>query len=375
MKHQELSPLECRETQTLYEEDDIDREVWNAIENNISRDAFNHLSQSVREEIDTWVSASLQAYAPQDSLETRQTELRKWNIVWRTLFPGSAIPAHPCKLHCLQDTAIHSSRSVYDDTPSIPLTKSELLVNEFKRAVELRTEEGDIEGIDAETLVKLQECLRLAISNTSRTVNDSMKSPPMKRHVDFSQGSIVSNSSSILQPASDTQPLIAPIATHAISQPSRGEPPTCNLSQSNTMSNILYPSDDSSSREQAVVSSSGQSSSFYQLRSLEDHQSFPAPMEPMNHGPCLSYVAMSAAAETGSTNEFSPGPQRPTQTQELSVNDCASRITVGDSGTRLGTNVEFRRWDLAERPSGDDLNKWWADNMGVDYENLDDFIF
>jgi hypothetical protein len=108
LKHQESNPLECQETQTLYEEDDINREVWNEIENNVSRNAFNQLSQSLREEIDTWVCASLHAYAPQDPLETRKTELRKWNIVWRTLFPGSAIPAHPCKLHSLQDNPIHS---------------------------------------------------------------------------------------------------------------------------------------------------------------------------------------------------------------------------------------------------------------------------
>jgi hypothetical protein len=89
------------------------------------------------------------------------------------------------------------------------VTKSELLVNEFKRAVELRTEEGDIEGVDGETLVKLQECLRLAISNMN--INYSTEPPPVKRNVDSSQGPIVSESPSILQPASDTQTLTVPI--------------------------------------------------------------------------------------------------------------------------------------------------------------------
>jgi hypothetical protein len=388
VKHQESNPLECQETHTLYEEDDINRQVWNEIENNVSRNAFNQLERSLRKEIDTWVSASLHAYAPQDPLETRKTELRKWNIVWRTLFPGSAIPAHPCKLHSLQDAPIHSPRSVYDDNPSIPLTKSELLVNEFKRAVELRTEEGDIEGVDGETLVKLQECLRLAISNISMSINYSTESALVKRNVDSSQGPIVSESSSTLQPVSDTQTLTVPIAPHATSQPSRGDPLIYNLSRNNTnpdtvelptssniMSNILYSSDDSSSREQAVASSSRQNSSIYQPISLEDHQSFPAPLNSIDLGPWLSYNAMSATAETGSTKEFSPGPQRPPQTQELSVNDCAFSITVDNSEKPMGTNVELRSWDLADIPSDDDLNKWWADNLGVDSENLDDYLF
>jgi hypothetical protein len=44
------------------------------------------------------------------------------------------------------------------------LTNTELLVKSFKETVDLRIESGDIEGIDDETLDKLQDSLRVAIS-------------------------------------------------------------------------------------------------------------------------------------------------------------------------------------------------------------------
>jgi len=95
----------------------------------------------------------------------------------------------------------------------------------------------------------------------------------------------------------------------------------------------------------------------------------------MDFGSWLSYNATSATAETGSMIDFGPGPQRPPQTQELGVDDCAFSITVGNLEKPMGTNVELMSRDLADISSGDDLNKWWADNLGVDHENLNDYLF
>jgi hypothetical protein len=78
------------------EPDDICKEEWAKIERDVSRSGFEKLPLSDRQSIDQWVLNNLEFYAPNETMETRKGELRKWYIAWRILF-RELPPPHPCK--------------------------------------------------------------------------------------------------------------------------------------------------------------------------------------------------------------------------------------------------------------------------------------
>jgi hypothetical protein len=170
LKHQDASPPQCMpgfEGSALYNEDDIDKSTWGKIEDEITRQGFERLSHSEQGEINLWVLNNLDHDTQNLQTELRKWELRKWNMTWRTLFPDHTIPACPCKCSNFWSYKSLIRLQVYDDDAFMSLTNTELLVEAFKDTVEFGLEIGEIEGIDDETLDKLMEMLRVAVSIAS----------------------------------------------------------------------------------------------------------------------------------------------------------------------------------------------------------------
>ena len=94
--HQEVDPSKCINDQPPVETDDISKPDWAQIERDLSRNGFEQLPQDVREKIDKWVSVNVVAYAPNTPMAKRKSELRKWYMIWRILYPTTNIPCHPC---------------------------------------------------------------------------------------------------------------------------------------------------------------------------------------------------------------------------------------------------------------------------------------
>jgi hypothetical protein len=75
---------------------DIDKATWGRIEQEVSRKGFGLMPQKLKDEIDLWVMETLEDFTPSRVVESRQWELRKWNMVWRILFPDDKLPSSPC---------------------------------------------------------------------------------------------------------------------------------------------------------------------------------------------------------------------------------------------------------------------------------------
>ncbi|KAE8443600.1 hypothetical protein EG329_001533 [Mollisiaceae sp. DMI_Dod_QoI] len=133
------------------EADDICKEEWTKIERDVSRSGFEKLSLSKRQAIDQWVLKNLEFYAPNETMETRRSELRKWYIAWGILFTELP-PAHP----------------FYEVYQEVLPSNTSLLIRTFKELVEAGVQKGEIDGITDENLEKLQKCLRTAIHRASK---------------------------------------------------------------------------------------------------------------------------------------------------------------------------------------------------------------
>lgn len=100
LKHQDAAPLEYIpnfEQPAVSDQEDIDKYTWGKIEDEISRRGFGRLPQSERDDIDHWVLKNLENNTPIQAVEERKWELRKWNMMWRILFPSYETPPSPCK--------------------------------------------------------------------------------------------------------------------------------------------------------------------------------------------------------------------------------------------------------------------------------------
>jgi hypothetical protein len=97
LKHQDAFPPQCLGSSFNEEDDDIDKIIWGNIDEDISRQGFERMPQSLRDEIDHWVVEALDDLATNELVESRKWELRKWNMTWRILFPCYDLPSSPCK--------------------------------------------------------------------------------------------------------------------------------------------------------------------------------------------------------------------------------------------------------------------------------------
>lgn len=97
LQHLESQSSKCSQDQTRLVEDDIEKQTWTKIDQEVSMQGFAELPQLVRQSIDDLVSRNLVAYAPEKPIETRRAELRKWYMVWNILFPKTSCPRHPCR--------------------------------------------------------------------------------------------------------------------------------------------------------------------------------------------------------------------------------------------------------------------------------------
>jgi hypothetical protein len=150
------------------EPDDICKEKWAEIERDVSRSGFEKLPLSHRQSIDLWVLNNLEFYAPNESMETRKGELRKWYIAWEILFRGLP-PPHPCKsMYSIYSIATDLAFIVYEEYREVLPSNTSLLIRTFKELVEAGVQRGEIDGITDENLEKLQKCLRTAIHRASK---------------------------------------------------------------------------------------------------------------------------------------------------------------------------------------------------------------
>lgn len=76
--------------------DDIDKQTWQKIDEEVSRQGFQRLPKDLRDEIDLWVLDNIDDYTKSSNLESRKWELRKWNMTWKILFPRDHVPPNPC---------------------------------------------------------------------------------------------------------------------------------------------------------------------------------------------------------------------------------------------------------------------------------------
>jgi phage FluMu protein Com len=97
MEHQEITPEECTMSISDTNLDDISIESWTRINREVSRKGYDQLPQDVKGPIEIWVSANIGDYAQNRPIDDRQSELRKWYMVWLILHPGTPVPNHPCK--------------------------------------------------------------------------------------------------------------------------------------------------------------------------------------------------------------------------------------------------------------------------------------
>jgi len=86
----------CLDLPPIPNHDDIDKATWGRIERDVSREDFGLMPQKLQDEIDLWVMETLEDFTPPGVVERRQWELRKWNMVWRILFPDDKLPSSPC---------------------------------------------------------------------------------------------------------------------------------------------------------------------------------------------------------------------------------------------------------------------------------------
>jgi hypothetical protein len=87
--------LDCVQ-QSVLNEDDIDELTWKKMKE-ASVKGFEKLPQSEQDAIELWVLANVDVHVPEKLIEDRKTDLRKWNMVWKILFPSSQIPPSPCR--------------------------------------------------------------------------------------------------------------------------------------------------------------------------------------------------------------------------------------------------------------------------------------
>jgi hypothetical protein len=97
MEHQEIIPEECAVSISETNLDDISIGSWARIKGEVSIKGYDQLPQDVKGPIEIWVSANIGDYAQNRSIDWRQSELRKWYMVWMILHPGIPVPDHPCK--------------------------------------------------------------------------------------------------------------------------------------------------------------------------------------------------------------------------------------------------------------------------------------
>ncbi|KAN0102222.1 hypothetical protein V8E51_012732 [Hyaloscypha variabilis] len=138
-----------------YDCDDISDRRWDEIEKNVSRAAFEKLSVSYQNRIDTWVLDHLESYAPHDIIESRKGELRKWHMIWDILAFGRSPPP-----------------PFYMDSQETIPSNTDLLLRTFKEVVDASVENGEIEGITDDNLEKLQKCLEVAIGRATQDFKD-----------------------------------------------------------------------------------------------------------------------------------------------------------------------------------------------------------
>jgi hypothetical protein len=99
MEHQEVAPKECIVRVPVLEtnSDDISIESWARINREVSRRHYDQLPQDVKGLIEIWVSSTIGDYAQNRPIDYRQSELRKWYMVWKILHPRTPVPNHPCR--------------------------------------------------------------------------------------------------------------------------------------------------------------------------------------------------------------------------------------------------------------------------------------
>ncbi|KAE9369908.1 hypothetical protein N431DRAFT_485699 [Stipitochalara longipes BDJ] len=150
LKHQKAKPPQCLQPSEL-NQDDISDDLWEKIDTEISRPGFHRLAQNEQGDIDLWVSANLEHECQKQEVEERKWDLRKWNMIWRILFPTNEIPLRP----------------FYSDDVFMSVASTELLVKSFKETLNLGIESRKFNHIDDTTLDKLMAVLRIAISVAS----------------------------------------------------------------------------------------------------------------------------------------------------------------------------------------------------------------
>jgi len=181
--------------------DDIGEEMWDKIEKNVSRAAFEKLADSYQSRIDVWVLDHLESYAPHDTIESRKGELRKWHMIWDILFFNRS-PPPPCKFVLILRYYFYSLPLVYMDSQETIPTNTDLLLRKFKEVVDASVESGEIEGITDENLEKLQKCLQVALSKATQDVEDR----PIERDLSQMRDLLSEDlpALSMLDPASDS---------------------------------------------------------------------------------------------------------------------------------------------------------------------------
>ena len=234
LKHQKGNPPDCLQQpapsptqQSTFDQDDINETSWERIETEISRQGFNRLALSERSDIDLWVSNNLDDQTKPLQVGERKWELRKWNMTWAILFPDHTIPSSPCKrlpfMHSLYISL--TFLQVYDDDAFKSLTNTELLVKSFEETLDLRSESGDIEGIDGEMSDKLKDCLRVAIS-VAAISNKQKRDLSRRRLLDSSLAPGESRPSQAISEAPFQGRVDLPKSNMPISKPSTTSRPT-----------------------------------------------------------------------------------------------------------------------------------------------------
>jgi len=59
---------------------------------------FHQLPQTTKDAVNLWVSANITEYVSDSPTPQDMLELKNWYLMWLALFPGIAVPVHPCKL-------------------------------------------------------------------------------------------------------------------------------------------------------------------------------------------------------------------------------------------------------------------------------------
>ncbi|KAE9369904.1 hypothetical protein N431DRAFT_560602 [Stipitochalara longipes BDJ] len=151
----------------------VNKEKWREIERDVSRAAFQKLDPHFRNKVDHWVLENLDSYAPQDPIESRRGELRKWYLVWHILSP-EVEPPSPCKFLYSQCNTISLQIIVYEEPQENIPSNTSLLIRTFKDVVETGVQNGEIDGITDESLEKLQKYLGVAIARATENMRDAL---------------------------------------------------------------------------------------------------------------------------------------------------------------------------------------------------------